>query len=347
MPKRGYRRPAVDSHVTAFEERVAPLLQREPRRAADRRRVAQENDARMCAALGIAPIDVATAEHRVAVDGHLAVRVRVYWPTPEPAEPGAGLPVLLYFYGGGFTIGGIDWVSWDARFRERARDAGIIVVAADYARAPEARFPTQPEQCWSALEWVFAHAAELGGSPERLAIGGASSGGNLAAATTLLNRERRCRPIRLQLLENPVVDLTMGHADMRGIGPSVPGVILRRMGRLLVRQYLGPRGRTARNPLASPILATSHAGLPPAWICTSELDPLRGDGEAYGRALAVAGVPVSIVRYIGQTHTSLGWDRFIPGAAEARRAVIARLRALHDGEPDPALDSAPASTVSA
>lgn len=336
MQRRSFRRPMLDSAVAAFDARVAPLLRKEPRSAAGRRRVAQENDVRMCAALGIVPIEAATAEHVVPVEGHPSVRVRVYWPSPERAAADAGLPVLLYFYGGGFTIGGIDWVSWDARFRERARDAGIIVVAADYGRAPEVRFPAQPEQCWSALEWVFAHAEELGGSTDRIAIGGASSGGNLAAATTLLNRARNDRPLRLQLLENPALDLTIGHADIRGIGPGVPDVIVRRVGRALVRQYLGRRRRTARDPIASPLLAPSHEGLPPAWICTSELDPLRGDGEGYARALSAAGVPVSVVRYVGQTHTSLGWNHFLPAAAEAHRAVVARLGTLHDGaDPDP------------
>ncbi len=340
MPKRSFRRPAVDAAVTAFERRIAPLLEREPRSAAGRRRVAQENDAKMCRALDLAVVDVATEEHTVAVTDHPDVRVRVYWPSAVRAEPGADLPILLYFYGGGFTLGGIDWVSWDARFRERARDAGVIIVAADYSRAPEVRFPAQPEQCWSALEWVHEHAGELGGSPARIAVGGGSSGGNLAAVTTILNRERNNRPIRLQLLENPVVDLTMGHADMAGLTAAIPGVIVRRVGRRLVRQYLGGRPGAARSPLASPILARSHTGLPAAWICTSELDPLRGDGEAYARALSAAGVPVSVVRYVGQTHTSLGWNRFIPAAAEAHRAVIARLRTLHDDAPEPSADAA-------
>ncbi|WP_244632477.1 alpha/beta hydrolase fold domain-containing protein [Microbacterium sp. Se63.02b] len=100
----------------------------------------------------------------------------MYWPGAERTPSGSGLPVLVYFYGGGFTIAGIDWVSWDARLRSRARDAGIVIVAADYAHAPERRFPTQPEQCWSAFEWTRAHAEQLGASRNRIAVGGASSG---------------------------------------------------------------------------------------------------------------------------------------------------------------------------
>ena len=323
-----YRRPMLDRAVAAHEARTAALLAPEPSDPAGRRRVAGENDTAVSAALGIAPLDTATAEHTVPVAGHPDVRVRVYWPGPDATPHGAGLPILVYFYGGGFTIAGIDWVSWDARFRERARDAGIIIVAADYAHAPEQRFPTQPEQCWSAWEWACAHAEELGGSPDRLAVGGASSGGDLAAAVTLMNRDRAGRPIALQLLENPALDLTIGHADARGVSARMPGVIVRKAGRMLVRQYIGDDAKAARDPYASPLLADSHAGLPPALIITSELDPLRGDGEAYARALSDAGVDVTAVRFIGQTHGSLGATGFVPAADVAHRLIVTELRRL-------------------
>ena len=330
MPRTSrFRRPMLDRAVAEYEERIAPLLAPEPAEPAGRRRVAQENDTAVSAALGIEQPETAAEEHSIPVDGHPEVRVRVYWPGPLRAPVGAGLPILVYFYGGGFTIAGIDWVSWDARFRERARDAGVIIVAADYAHAPEHRYPTQPEQCWSAFEWAVAHAGQLGGSAERIAVGGASSGADLAAAVTLMNRDRRRHPLRLQLLENPALDLTIGHADMRGISAGMPGVIVRKAGRMLVRQYLGDSAAAARSPYASPLLAASHTGLPPALIITSELDPLRGDGEAYARALSEAGVPVTAMRFIGQTHGSLGATRFVPAADAAHRLIVGELRALH------------------
>lgn len=330
-PRSRFRRPTLDSAVAAWEERVAPLLAVEPADPAGRRRVAAQNDDVVSAALGITPLPTATREHIVPVDGHPDVRVRVYWPGEERTPPGSGLPVLVYFYGGGFTIAGIDWVSWDARFRIRARDAGIVIVAADYAHTPEERFPTQPEQCWSAFEWTHAHAEQLGASPHRIAVGGASSGGDLAAAVTLMNRDRSAHPIALQLLENPALDLTMGHADMSGIDARMPGVIVRAVGRNLVRQYVGEDSAAARQPYASPLLAASHEGLPPALILTSELDPLRGDGEAYARALSAAGVPVTAMRFIGQTHGSLGSTGFVPSADTAHRLVVSELRTLHGG----------------
>lgn len=332
-PRNGrFRRPTLDDAVARYENRIAPLLAPEPKDPAGRRRVASENDTRVSAALGIVPLDTATRDELVPVDGHPDVRVRVYWPDADPAARGADLPILVYFYGGGFTIAGIDWVSWDARFRQRAHDAGIVLVAVDYAHAPEQRYPTQPEQCWSAFEWVRAHATELGGSPWRIAVGGASSGGDLAAAVTLMNRDRANHPIALQILENPALDLTIGHADMDGIAASMPGVIVRTAGRQLVRQYLGDDAGTARLPYASPLLAASHEGLPPALILTSELDPLRGDGEAYARALSDAGVAVTAVRFIGQTHGSLGCTGLVPAADAAHRLLIAELRTLHSAD---------------
>ncbi|WP_180968958.1 alpha/beta hydrolase [Microbacterium aurantiacum] len=331
MPRSSrFRRPLLDSAVAALEKRIAPLLAPEPADPAGRRRVAEENDVRVSAELGIGPIGTATRDHVVPVIGYPDVRVRVYWPGAEPAPAGSDLPILVYFYGGGFTIAGIDWVSWDARFRERARDAGIVIVAADYAHAPEQRFPTQPEQCWSAFEWAHASANDLGASSSRIAVGGASSGGDLAAAVTLMNRDRTGHRIALQILENPALDLTIGHADMSGISARMPGVIVRKAGRSLVRQYVGDDAATARQPYASPLLAASHRGLPPAFILTSELDPLRGDGEAYARALSDAGVPVTAIRFIGQTHGSLGSTGFVPAADAAHRFLVSQLRTLHD-----------------
>lgn len=323
-------RPVVDPFILAAQERLTHLQRPEPKDPAARRAQAASTDVAATALLGVERVDVATLEEVVAVDGHPDVRVRVYWPGVERAAPGAGLPILVTMYGGGFTIGGIDWVGWDATFRARARDAGIVVVAPDYAHAPEVRFPAQPEQCWSAFEWAVAHAEELGGDADRIAIGGASSGGNLAAAVTIMNREREGHPIRLQVLEAPALDLTMGHLDAGGLDASVPGIILRRLGGRLVRDYLGRGRRVRRHPHASPLLAPSFAGLPSAVVYTSELDALRGDGEAYVRALTAAGVPATGVRYLGQTHTSGGLGGWVPAADHLHRDVVATLRTLHD-----------------
>lgn len=325
-----YSRPRLDAFAAAVEQRLKRLQGKgQGKTASDRRANAAAFDPIMSAELGIAPIDVATEEHTIAVAGHPAARLRVYWPTTErPASATtAGLPILVYFFGGGFEIAGIDWVWWDASFRERARDAGIIVVAGEYSYAPEATFPTQPEQCWAVFEWAAEHARELGGDPNRMAIGGGSAGGNLAAATALMNRDRANRPLRLQLLEVPLLDLTTGHLKSQ---PGVPVVVFRQLARMIVKQYLGSNRGQRRNPYASPLLATSLEGLPPAVIYTAELDALRGDGEAYARALSAAGVPVSCVRMIGQNHGSGGYRRAVPASDHLHRDIVATLRTLHD-----------------
>jgi acetyl esterase len=326
-----HSKPREDAFAAAVERRLKPLQPPQGRTAQERRANAEAFDPVMSAELGIAPVEVATEEHVLPVPGHPDARLRVYWPTSEkaaPTGPGAtGLPILVYFFGGGFEIAGIDWVWWDASFRERARDAGVIVVAGEYSHAPEVRFPAQPEQCWTVFEWAADHARELGGDPERLAIGGGSAGGNLAVATALMNRDRANRPVRLQLLEVPLLDLTGGHVMSQ---PGAPLPLVRHLVGTLVRQYLGPDRALRRNPYASPLLAPSLAGMPPTVIYTAELDALRGDGESYARALGAAGVPVSCVRMIGQNHGSSGYRRNTLASDQLHRDVVATLRSLHE-----------------
>lgn len=325
-----FSKPRLDAFAAAVEKRLLELQPKRKAKTAQQRRAnAQEFDPIMSAELGIVPIELATEEHTIPVVGHPDARLRVYWPTTERASAVStgGLPILVYFFGGGFEIAGIDWVWWDASFRERARDAGVIVVAGEYSHAPEAKFPTQPEQCWSVFEWAAEHAAELGGDPERIAIGGGSAGGNLAAATALLNRDRKNRPVRLQLLEVPLLDLTARHLASQ---PGIPRIVFLQLARALVTQYLGKDRSLRRNLYASPLLARSLAGMPPTVIYTAELDALRGDGEAYARALSAAGVPVSCVRMIGQNHGSGGYRHATPGSDHLHRDVVATLRTLHD-----------------
>ncbi|MET0672952.1 MAG: alpha/beta hydrolase [Microbacterium pygmaeum] len=327
-----YSKPRADSFVVGVEKRLAPLQPRRGKTAQQRRRDAEAFDVVMTTELGIAPVDVATDEHTIPVDGYPDARLRVYWPTPERPEPSsaAGLPVLVYFFGGGFEIAGIDWVWWDAAFRERARDAGIILVAGEYSHAPEVKYPAQPEQCWSIFEWAASHARELGGDPERLALGGASAGGNLAAATALMNRDRGNRPVRLQLLEMPLLDMTAEHLDLDAQSSLVPKPLFRRLARMIVTQYLGSAKSTRHEAYASPLLAPTLVGMPPAVIYTAELDALRGDGEAYARALSDAGVPVTCLRLIGQNHGSGSYRGHVPAADHLHRDIVATLRTLHE-----------------
>ncbi|BDI22976.1 alpha/beta hydrolase [Herbiconiux sp. L3-i23] len=328
---KSFRKPRLDAFAAAVEARLKPLQTAPQGKTAQQRRAdAAAFDPIMSRELGIEPIDVATEEHTLPVPGHPDVRLRVYWPTterPAATTEGPGLPVLVYFFGGGFEIAGIDWVSWDARFRERAHDAGVIVVAGEYSHAPEVKFPAQPEQCWTVFEWAAEHARELGGDPERMALGGGSAGGNLATATALMNRDRANRPVRLLLLEVPLLDMTMRHMASQ---PGIPAFLFRKLAGTIVTQYLGKTTALRRNPYASPLLAPSLAGMPQTVIYTAELDALRGDGEAFARALGEAGVPVSCIRLIGQNHGSAGYQRHSATADHLHRDIVATLRTLHD-----------------
>ncbi|MFH8252786.1 alpha/beta hydrolase fold domain-containing protein [Microbacterium sp. B2969] len=270
---------------------------------------------------------IPTTEHLVEVDGFPSVRVRIY----HPREPdGHVVPACLALFGGAFRIGGIDYPTTDAGCRRRAADADVAIVAVDYALAPEHRFPTQIEQAYAVLVWLFGHAAELGIARDRIGILGTSAGGNLAAAVTLLNRDRAKLPLRLQVLEVPVTDLTGKHIDLaatRALG--IPSFIARRELRSVVRTYL-PRRGDAKEPYASPLLAESHAGLPPAVVLTAEYDPLRADGAAYAAALRAAGVEASAVQYLGVTHDTPIFTGVLPAARRWHADVVTALRRLHD-----------------
>lgn len=268
--------------------------------------------------------EVPVTEHEIP--GSPSFRVRIYRPT-DAATP---VPAVLAFFGGAFRIGGIDFPTTDAAFRRRAQDAGIAVVAVDYALAPEHRYPVQVEQAYAALEWVFAEAGELGIDEDRIGVAGISAGANIAASLTLVNRDRARHPLRLQVLEVPVVDLTGRTLDLRATRAlGIPSVIALRELRSVARTYLSP-ARRAREPYASPLRAPSHADLPPAVILTAEYDPLRGDGAAYAAALRDAGVDASVVQYLGVTHDTSIFTGALPAARRWHADVVAALRRLHD-----------------
>lgn len=252
------------------------------------------------------------------------VRVRAYIP------PGRGArPAVVAFFGGAFRIGGIDYPTTDAAYRRRAAEANIVVVAVDYALAPEDRFPTQVEQGHTALAWLFAHASEVGVDKTRIAIAGTSAGAAIAAAVALMNRDRDNHPLRLQLLEVPVVDLTGRHIDLRATWAlGIPALLAVRELRSIARTYLRSP-RDAAHPWASPLRAASHADLPPAMILTAQYDPLRGQGAAYGDRLRRAGVNATVVQYQGVTHDAPIFTAALPAARAWHAQVVDALRTLH------------------
>lgn len=337
---RTHRRYLLGRLVASWRERATALL---PQRAAQappvaptttrpltprekHRRAALAWDRTELRTVGTPGPEVVIAEHTVPVPGYPDVRIRLY----RPLDAAAGaLPAFVSFYGGAFRIGGIDYPTTDAAARRRATDAGIVIVAVDYALAPEHRYPTAVEQSYAALDWVFRHADELGLDATRIGIGGTSAGGAIAAAVTLMNRDRAQHPLARQLLEVPVTDLTGRHIDFRATWAlRIPIIIAVRELLSVARTYLPSLDR-ATEPYASPLRAASHADLPPALILTAEYDPLRGDGLAYGAALRAAGVGATVVRYLGVTHDTPIYTGALPAARAWHDQVVAELRRLH------------------
>ncbi|WP_034273135.1 alpha/beta hydrolase [Actinospica robiniae] len=244
--------------------------------------------------------------------------VRVY--RPEARRP---LPALLYYFGGGWTLGSIDTA--DAICRRLANAAGCLVVTVGYRLAPEHPFPAAVHDCHAALRWVADEQAEiLGADPTRLAVAGDSAGGNLAAAVTLLARAEQRTALVGQLLVYPNTDQLADDASLRE--NDDPCLFNRRSVAWYIRHYLADAA-DAGNPLASPLRASDLAGLPPALVITAEHDPLRDQGEAYARRLAEAGVPVELTRYAGMAHGFFAMTGTVDDARAAIEQAALQLRA--------------------
>jgi acetyl esterase len=203
-----------------------------------------------------------------------------------------------------------------------------VVVSVDYRLAPEHKFPAAAEDAYAATQWVADHADELGGDPDRIAVAGDSAGGNLAAVVALMARDRGGPPLRFQLLVYPVTDFSF---DTDSYRENAEGYFLHRASmEWYWRQYLASDD-DGIDPYASPLRADDVTGVPPAMVITAEYDPLRDEGEAYGRKLADAGVDVSIRRFDGMFHGFFSMGAFLDGAKQATDDAHAALRdALHD-----------------
>ncbi len=246
-------------------------------------------------------------------DGEIAIRA--YRPSAE-----ASLPVLVYYHGGGWVIGDLD--THDHACRDLAAGSGCLVVSVDYRLAPEHVFPAAVDDSYAALEWVAENAGSLGGDPARLAVGGDSAGGNLSAVMCLLARDRGGPKISYQMLIYPAVDMNFAFAS---IDENAEGYVLTKDHMTWFRgHYMA--GGDLDDPRASPLLAESLEGLPPALIVTAEFDPLRDEGEAYGEALRKAGVPVQVTRYDGQVHVFFQLTPILEGGRAAMREACEALR---------------------
>jgi acetyl esterase/lipase len=251
------------------------------------------------------------------------IKARLYWPSQAHR-----LPVVLYFHGGGWVLGDLEHS--DALCRALCISTGAVVVNVDYRLAPEHKYPVAAEDCYAALGWVVREARCLDIDPARLAVAGASAGGNLAAAVTLMSRDRAGPPLRAQLLVYPCLDDVCDAPSYREFAEGF--IVSTEDMRWYWRQYLR-RAADAAEPYACPLLAADLSRLPPALVITAECDPIRDDGEAYAERLRAAGVAVSASRYPGTLHGFFA----MPGALAKADAAIAEAaaflrRALADGE---------------
>lgn len=245
--------------------------------------------------------------------------LRLYRPTGAVLE----LPALVFIHGGSFVTGDLD--TEDSRCRAYAHDAGCAVIAVEYRLAPEHPYPAGVDDCFVAVKWVVAHAAELGVHPGRVAVGGLSAGAALAAATALRARDRGGPVLALQLLLFPVLDARADSRSMRVFDdtPVLTSATIYKMW----RAYLGPGWAPGANVIdcyASPAHAADLTGLPATYLCTAEFDPLRDEGLAYAQRLLDSDVTVELHQYPRTFHA---FDSFA-ATRVAQAALADQVRAL-------------------
>ncbi|WP_234682090.1 alpha/beta hydrolase [Bradyrhizobium monzae] len=272
----------------------------------------------MSSALG-EPEPVAQVEdHTIQTDAG-DCPIRVYRPAPGKVRP-----IIVFFHGGGFVLGDLD--THDGLARALANATGNIVVSVNYPLAPENKYPAARNAAYAATRWIAEHATEIGGDASRLAVAGDSAGGNLAAVVALMARDAGAPKIALQLLIYPDLDFRRTNVSIREFAGKW-GNISRETQGWFMNQYLNNEEEKL-DPLVSPLLAPSVAGVPRAFIITAEYDALRDEGEAYGQRLQDAGVEAVVRRYDGMIHEFLRWPfdgsrQALRDAADALAAALA------------------------
>ena len=236
-------------------------------------------------------------------------------------DEGKDLPVLVFFHGGGFVIGSLK--SHDTVCRSLCVEANCIVVAVDYRLAPENKYPAALEDAWAATQWIASHANSLGGDPYRLAVGGDSAGGCLAAAVTLLAKESGAPKICRQLLIYPCTDMTRKFESHKTFAEGY------RLTSDLIEWFYGHyflKQDDIEHWKASPLYSTEFADLPAAFIISAGFDPLQDEAKAYAKKLAEAGVQTKHSHYAGMLHGFITMPGIMDKAKEALSECASELR---------------------
>ncbi|MET3805681.1 acetyl esterase/lipase [Nakamurella sp. UYEF19] len=284
------------------------------------------------------PIVLPSVVDRRVPDGP---KLRVYRPeVPESAAGSVGgsargsvggsasreelLPLVVFFHGGGWTVGNLD--THDHIAREIAVQVGAVVVAVDYRLAPEHPYPAAVDDAWAALRWAVAQASELGVDPTRVAVAGDSAGGNLAAAVAQLARDAGGPLLKFQLLWYPATSLD---PDLPSMAENSTAPILSLLDmQLFQAAYTGDADPATLPATYLPARAADLHDLPPAYIATATFDPLRDDGAAYAELLRRNGVSVELQNHDGLTHGFVGYVQWVPAAAAALARSLMAIRAV-------------------
>lgn len=270
------------------------------------------------AAQGPRPAEVKVVDRTIPGPGG-ELPVRLYRPALAPAD--ARLPCLVYAHGGGWVFGNLD--SHDVLCAQFALEAGIAVFAVDYRLAPEARFPGAFDDVVAGLQWVAANADSIGVDASRLAVGGDSAGGNLAAAMSLWARDSNGPKLRLQLLAYPVTD-AVGRAESYRRYEDGYGLNAATMEWFF--DHYTPDKASRDDWRVSPLRARSLAGLPPALVVTAGYDPLRDEGRAYAARLHQEGTQADLMEFGGMLHGFLSSPMLLHGARRGTSLCAAALR---------------------
>ena len=272
-------------------------------------------DARAASSLGRTivqpePRAMKRVENLSAPSSDGAIPLRLYVPNSTPASGAGG---LVFYHGGGWTIGDLD--GYDVLCRQIADESGLVVISVDYRLAPEHKFPAAVIDAIAAAEWIAANAAKLGFDPAKMFVGGDSAGGNLSAVVSINARDRDGPKIAGQVLIYPGIDGRMSHPSHRN--PETSVLLTHAMTRYFYGHYLNSPAE-AEDWRVSPGRVQDLSRLPQAFVITAGADPLYDEGEEYSQRLRDAGVKVTHTSYPGQFHGFITMGKLIP---EANRLV--------------------------